>query len=1148
MRALLLPLAFFACDGGSSTPDTGVPDTGVSQPVVVSTTALDLGAIVLMSSARATFTITNPDGQGRTVALSAATGPDAARFSRSVNIPEDAESFPLEARGIATVTVMATAESEGPIAAEISVDDQTVSLTAKGVLSAIECPADVDLGLANPGGCISRKLTCTNAGNAVEHITAVELEPASDPSFMLAEPALPIDLGAGSDLPLDVTYCPTEIGTHEGDITVATFTPFQTEHTIHLVARSGGADLACEPTAIDFGAVGVGAQVTASVVCTNRGVEAASLTATVDSSEFSIPNPSLAIDPGASGSIEVQHAPTSEGDKRATLLIASNDPDSPELAIVISSRALMVDPCTAVIEPGAIDLGLVGIGDARLARFYVHNTGAATCLVRNVHLGQGSSSDVRIASAPAPGATIDPGTSTAFDVELAPQSGGTIAATLVVAFTNPGTGELTATLDAISGVTPVTIDPPVVDFGPTPLGCAAPQERSVRLRRVSTGSGNILNVSIQNDPAGAFGVIATPRQLAFYEELELTVTYDPPAAGTHTAELHIFTDAAPTPLIVPVSGETAATAMHVETTVLAPRAVDLLLLVDDSCSMGAAQEALSDALDVLDTVRRDRRANVRAAVITTDMEDPLRSGRFQGTPPVLDGSSPSFLADLRSRVMPGTNGSGDEMGVLALQTALTPPLIDMDNAGFLRPEADLAVVIVSDENDSSPIASAVPNVVAAMRAAAGADLRVAGIVGPANNTCSGPYGQGNAAPRWAELIGRAQGDLQTSFCSLMQDNLQTIGESIFGASSLPLRSLPVIGTIAVRVDGAALPGSAWTYDLSANRVVLDTAGAPIGATVEISYRSICLSPTCGDGNTDATEQCDDMNPDDDDACIACNNAVCGDGIVQTGVEPCDDGNLFDGDACLPLCIAARCGDGIIQIGVEACDDGNASDGDGCPATCRFYQLAGPTSEAFVPLTVGSTLTPVGGGGDPYDDGAATIVLPFEFRLFDIPSSTLSVSVNGFVAPGNAAVADSWINEGFPGPGLPDGIVAVWWDDLYLDEAIAGASISWAVLGVAPVRVAVIEWSDLRLQDHDAQNHRRFTFQLRIEESGAIRFAFGDTDTLGTVPSAASASSGIEDPTARLGIEALGCSPDCDGRPRPPRADGFPVQSVVTFTP
>ncbi len=95
-------------------------------------------------------------------------------------------------------------------------------------------------------------------------------------------------------------------------------------------------------------------------------------------------------------------------------------------------------------------------------------------------------------------------------------------------------------------------------------------------------------------------------------------------------------------------------------------------------------------------------------------------------------------------------------------------------------------------------------------------------------------------------------------------------------------------------------------------------------------------PICGDGTVDADlgEECDDANMVDTDECTAaCTLAICGDSIVQVGVEACDDGNMDDGDGCSAMCLIESCGDGIVQPGLEECDDANLDDTDACTSMC-----------------------------------------------------------------------------------------------------------------------------------------------------------------------------------------------------------------------
>ena len=61
---------------------------------------------------------------------------------------------------------------------------------------------------------------------------------------------------------------------------------------------------------------------------------------------------------------------------------------------------------------------------------------------------------------------------------------------------------------------------------------------------------------------------------------------------------------------------------------------------------------------------------------------------------------------------------------------------------------------------------------------------------------------------------------------------------------------------------------------------------------------------------------------------------CGNGVLDSG-EQCDDGNLIDTDACLSTCQFNVCGDGVINTGVEQCDRHQFGS-----ATCATFGFAG----------------------------------------------------------------------------------------------------------------------------------------------------------------------------------------------------------------
>lgn len=87
--------------------------------------------------------------------------------------------------------------------------------------------------------------------------------------------------------------------------------------------------------------------------------------------------------------------------------------------------------------------------------------------------------------------------------------------------------------------------------------------------------------------------------------------------------------------------------------------------------------------------------------------------------------------------------------------------------------------------------------------------------------------------------------------------------------------------------------------------------------------------------------------------------VCGDGI-QEGTEECDDGNGDNGDACTNQCTAAYCGDGYLRAGVEMCEPIGSS--------CN---LPGGSSGTLITGNAVNEGTGPGGAGTPgeeVDDG------------------------------------------------------------------------------------------------------------------------------------------------------------------------------------
>ena len=132
-----------------------------------------------------------------------------------------------------------------------------------------------------------------------------------------------------------------------------------------------------------------------------------------------------------------------------------------------------------------------------------------------------------------------------------------------------------------------------------------------------------------------------------------------------------------------------------------PEEVDILLVVDNSCSMGPYQEQLGSNFERFVEYFIGANVNYHIGVVTTDIEDSSQSGRIQGQ--IIDSESSNPGQAFTNIVNVGTTGSGWELGLEAAYNALSEPLRSGANAGFLRDDASLSIIFVSDEEDSSPM-------------------------------------------------------------------------------------------------------------------------------------------------------------------------------------------------------------------------------------------------------------------------------------------------------------------------------------------------------------------------------------------------------------------------------------------------------------
>jgi len=130
--------------------------------------------------------------------------------------------------------------------------------------------------------------------------------------------------------------------------------------------------------------------------------------------------------------------------------------------------------------------------------------------------------------------------------------------------------------------------------------------------------------------------------------------------------------------------------------------VDVLWVVDNSCSMSPEQAALAEAFPQFMAHFVDSQVDWHVGVISTDMTRSDQKGRLQhaGGYPYIDTNTHEPIIVFTSMATMGTSGSGSEKTFDATYAALGEHR-DGANAGFYRPEASLSVIAISDEDDDS---------------------------------------------------------------------------------------------------------------------------------------------------------------------------------------------------------------------------------------------------------------------------------------------------------------------------------------------------------------------------------------------------------------------------------------------------------------
>ncbi|MBT9556883.1 MAG: choice-of-anchor D domain-containing protein [Myxococcales bacterium] len=449
-------------------------------------------------------------------------------------------------------------------------------------------------------------------------------------------------------------------------------------------------------------------------------------------------------------------------------------------------------------------------------------------------------------------------------------------------------------LEAKSGVANIAAIPGEVEFAKTTVGCFS---KTTEIKVYNTGAAPLDLCGIEFDGCGPeFKLKNVPPippcangaggiKLTNASPITFGVVYVPQDTSKDGCAIIIKSgDAETTSLTIPLDGEgTYDTTQTDEYTQLSGQEVDVLFIVDNSGSMSEEQSSLGSNISSFVGQAAQWQTDYHIGVVSTDVDDTnTEAGWLQH-----DGGNQSrfftsttgtsgFAQTVKSL---GTNGSGTEQGLEAARIALTFPLTGKPddppktcnansdcvkpqacvpsvlNAGskvcagwnweFLRPDAVLELVFVSDEEDgSSANAPFYVDFFKSIKGFANTGLFHAhSIVGPAGG-CSSGSGDASDGERYRYVSTSTGGKIKSICESNWADILKDIGTIAFGLKvQFFLSRPPIPETIVVKVAGSACT-TGWEYQEDTNSILFDQNHPCMpqeNETIQITYDVLCYS-------------------------------------------------------------------------------------------------------------------------------------------------------------------------------------------------------------------------------------------------------------------------------------------------------------------
>lgn len=472
------------------------------------------------------------------------------------------------------------------------------------------------------------------------------------------------------------------------------------------------------------------------------------------------------------------------------------------------------------VDPAFLGFGLLSEGEESVKTFTVSSIGEEALEVESIRVESDAPSFTILTDID--GLLLPVGEYAEIDVAFTPMSAGGNVGQAIVTSNAKRDEEVAVELMGDGAIPQLEIFPDPLDMGVAYVGCD--NEDEVELRNVGTDDLEIYEVAHEGASFDLDSALDLPLTLAPDESVNVYLNFEPEDQGEVSGTLSVTSSE---PLGTREATQTGvgqyAAEYDEEWVVPANPPSDIIFYVDQSCSMEDDQASLAAQFTTFITELNTYSTDWQIIVANQDNGCNQTSG-------VLRPTDSDYVTRFQSAVSAG-GGWWTEAGLTITSQAVEMTDPGECNQGFLRSDAMLHIIMVSDESEQSTSSwNWYADKVVAKKGSS-ANVKFSAIAGDWPGGCAtADPGEG-----YHQAV-NATGGVFLSICSdwAIPSNMSMLAAASVQQAAFELGAPAAESTIKVWVDGEERE-SGWHYDEGDNMVIFDSDVPEENDRIRITY-------------------------------------------------------------------------------------------------------------------------------------------------------------------------------------------------------------------------------------------------------------------------------------------------------------------------